>query len=95
MPAAILLMAVSVVGAGLAVVQAFTGRRWPIPAAVGLYLLVSIGGGIYSSLLQRFVVSPNEQARETPYIQNNIEATRRAFALDARRASARFPARPG
>ncbi len=82
MPAALLLMTVAVVGALLAVVQAFTGRRWPIPAAVGLYLIVSIGGGIYSSLLQRIVVSPNEQARETPYIQNNIEATRRAFALD-------------
>ncbi len=34
-------------------------------------------------MLQRVVVSPNEQARETPYIQHNIEATRRAFALDA------------
>jgi uncharacterized protein len=28
------------------------------------------------------VVTPNEQARETPFIQHNIEATRRAFALD-------------
>src|SRR4029453_15479709 len=28
------------------------------------------------------VVKPNEQVREIPYIQNNIEATRKAFALD-------------
>ncbi len=48
MPAALLLMAVSVVGAGLALLQAFTPRRWPIPAAVALYLVVSIGGGIYA-----------------------------------------------
>ena len=82
MPAALLLIGVSVVGTILALVQAFTDRRWPIPAAVGLYLLVSIGGGVYASLLQRIVVSPNEQARETPYIQHNIEATRAAFALD-------------
>ena len=82
MPAALLLMVVCGVGALLALLQAFTARRWPIPLAIGLYLLVSIGGGIYASLLQRFVVSPNEQARETPYIQNNIQATRRAFALD-------------
>ena len=68
-------------GAILALVQAFTERRWPIPLAIGLYLLVSIGGGVYASLLQRIVVSPNEQARETPYIQHNIEATRTAFAL--------------
>ena len=82
MPAALLLMIVAVVGAGLAVFQALTQRRWPIPAAVVLYLVVSIGGGIYSSVLQRIVVSPNEQERETPFIQHNIEATRRAFALD-------------
>jgi uncharacterized membrane protein (UPF0182 family) len=82
MPVALILVVVSAVGSVLALVQALTGRRWPIPVAVALYLVVSIGGGIYSSLLQRIVVSPNEQARETPYIQHNIAATRRAFALD-------------
>ena len=82
MPAALLLMAVSIIGAGLALLQAFTRRSWPIPAAIALYLVVSVGGGVYASLLQRIVVSPNEQARETPYIQHNIEATRRSFALD-------------
>ena len=70
------------IGAGLALLHAFSRRNWPIPLAVGLYLAVSIGGEIYSTMLQRFVVSPNEQAREAPYIQHNIEATRRAFALD-------------
>src|SRR5206468_3053037 len=40
------------------------------------------GGELYSSLLQRFVVTPNEQTRESPFIQHNIDATRRAFALD-------------
>jgi len=83
MPAALLLMGVSVVGAGLALLQAFTPRRWPVPVAIALYLVVSVGGGIYSSLLQRTVVKPNEQVREIPYIQNNIEATRKAFGLDS------------
>jgi uncharacterized membrane protein (UPF0182 family) len=41
--------------------------------------------------LQRFVVSPNEQVRETPFIQHNIEATRRAFGL-ARVDERRCPA---
>ena len=82
MPAALLLTVASVIGAGLVVLQAVSRRNWPIPVAVGLYLVVSIGGEIYSTLLQRFVVTPNEQAREAPYIQHNIEATRRAFALD-------------
>jgi uncharacterized membrane protein (UPF0182 family) len=83
MPAMFALMAVSLLGVGLALVQVLTPRNWPIPAAAGLYLVVSLGGEGYSTLLQRFVVSPNEQARETPYIQHNITATRRAFSLDA------------
>jgi uncharacterized membrane protein (UPF0182 family) len=82
MPAGLLLVAACVVGAALAMVQAFTTRNWPIPAAVGLYLLVSVGGELYSSAMQRFLVAPNEQTRESPYIQHNIDATRRAFGLD-------------
>jgi uncharacterized membrane protein (UPF0182 family) len=82
MPATLLLMVASVIGAGLAVLQAFSLRNWPIPAAIGVYLLISIGGEVYSTMLQRFVVTPNEQAREMPFIQNNIEATRKAFGLD-------------
>src|SRR5688572_10548339 len=82
MPATLLLMVACVVGAGLAVLQAVSRRNWPIPAAVALYLVISIGGEVYSTMLQRFVVTPNEQAREMPFIQNNIEATRKAFGLD-------------
>ena len=82
MPAALLLAAISVIGAALATLQAFSPRNWPIPAAIALYIVVAIGGGAYSTVLQRFVVSPNEQTRESPFIQHNIDATRRAFGLD-------------
>jgi uncharacterized membrane protein (UPF0182 family) len=82
MPASLILAVVCVVGAALALVQAFTPRNWPIPLAVAAYVAVGIGGEIYSSAVQRFLVSPNEQTRESPYIQYNIDATRRAFALD-------------
>jgi uncharacterized membrane protein (UPF0182 family) len=82
MPVALMLSVVSVLGAILAIVHGLTRRNWPIPVAVALYLLVSLGGEAYATLLQRFVVTPNEQARESPYIRNNIDATRRAFALD-------------
>ena len=61
---------------------AFGEKNWPIPLAIGLYIVVSIGGEVYSSVLQRFVVTPNEQVRETPFIENNIAATRRAFGLE-------------
>jgi uncharacterized membrane protein (UPF0182 family) len=82
MPLSLVLVAVCLVGAGLAAYQAVTPRRWPLPVAAVLYLLVSIGGEVYSTALQRFVVTPNEQVRETPYIVHNIAGTRRAFALD-------------
>ena len=82
MPAALMLVVVAVVGAGLAAWQAFGSRNWPIPVAIGLYLVVSIGGEVYSSILQRFIVTPNEQVRETPFIEHNIAATRRAFGLE-------------
>ena len=54
-----------------------------MPLAIGLYLLTSIGGSLYAAAIQRFVVSPNEQAAETPYMVHNIEATRQAFNLAA------------
>jgi uncharacterized membrane protein (UPF0182 family) len=81
MPGMFALMVVSLLGAALAVVQVLTPRNWPIPVAALLYIAVSLGTEGYSSMLQQFVVSPNEQSRETPYIQHNITATRQAFGL--------------
>ena len=82
MPMSLALVGACLVGVVLAVVQALTPRNWPIPAAAGLYVLVALGGEVYGTMLQRLVVRPNQQARETPYIQHNIQATRRAFGLD-------------
>jgi uncharacterized protein len=83
MPAALALAAASLVGAALAVAAAITRRSLWLVAGAVLYGAVLVGGQVYAGLLQRFVVSPNEQAREAPYIEYNIAATRRAFALDA------------
>ncbi len=83
MPALRILMVAAVLGALLTLWQALMRHRlWPIAAAVGLYLLVMIGGSVYGAIIQRFVVAPNEQVRETPFIVNNIQATRAAFGLD-------------
>ncbi len=82
MPAALVLAAAALAGMVLCLVHA-TGRlSWAIVAAAGLYALVLIGGTAYAAVLQRFAVSPNELARETPYILHNLEATRQGFALD-------------
>ena len=82
MPAYRLLVVAALIGAALAVYQGFAERLRPIVAAIGIYAVVAIGGGIYASIFQRFIVAPNEQVRETPYIDHNIRATREAFALD-------------
>ena len=82
MPTLRLLIAAALAGAALAAYQAFVHRLWPVLAAVALYGVVALGGGIYASIIQRFIVAPNEQVQEIPFIQHNIEATRAAFALD-------------
>ncbi len=81
-PALRALMAVSILGALLAAAQPFLRGYRLIAAALGLYLAVWLGGALYSAIVQRFVVAPNEQVRETPFISHNIAATRAAFALD-------------
>jgi uncharacterized protein len=48
-----------------------------------LYITVSlIGSSVYPAILQKFVVAPNELVKETPYITQNISATRKGFGLD-------------
>jgi len=82
MPAALFLTLAALAGAGLAATAAITARTRLLVGAALLYGGVMLGGQVYAGLLQRFVVAPNEQAREAPYIEHNIAATRRAFALD-------------
>ena len=81
-PALRLLVAAALLGAALAVYQAFVNRFWPIAAAAVLYVVAAIGGSIYAGIIQRFIVAPNEQVQETPFIVHNIAATRAAFGLE-------------
>jgi uncharacterized membrane protein (UPF0182 family) len=76
------LIVAGIVGAALAIYQTRQERLWPLMAAAGLYFGIGLLGGIYALVLQRFVVAPNEQVRETPYIAHSIAATRAGFALD-------------
>jgi uncharacterized membrane protein (UPF0182 family) len=81
-PALRVLAVVSLVGAGLALLQMRSASWRPLIVGAVLYVAVSVVSGVAAALMQRFVVAPNEQARETPYIEHNIKATRAAFALD-------------
>jgi len=78
-----ILIVVAVVAALLAAMNAFKANNRLIVLAFGSYILVSVFGGlVYPMILQRFVVLPNELVKETPFIEHNIAATRKAFALD-------------
>jgi uncharacterized membrane protein (UPF0182 family) len=83
LPALNLLVLISIAAAALFVVNIFR-RGWVLPAvAVGLWAFVAVVvGGIYPQLVQRFQVQPNESARERPYIERNIAATREALNID-------------
>lgn len=83
LPVAAILTGIGILGAALTIFHGTSSRNWPIPIAIALFFLVSLGGEVYGSILQRFVVAPNEQTLETPFIEHNIEATREAFGLDA------------
>lgn len=59
-------------------------RTWQLPV-IGLGLLVLSAiliGGLYPAIVERFQVQPNQQAKETPYIEKNINATRQAYGID-------------
>jgi uncharacterized membrane protein (UPF0182 family) len=71
------------VGAAIATANAVAmpRQRWVlasiVPAAVCFVLV-----GLIGWYVNNFVVKPNQLVRERPYIEHNIEMTRRAYALD-------------
>ena len=71
-------------GAAL-IYNAVRGRRllWP-PIALGAWIVALIVLlGIVPAAWQGLAVNPNQLAKETPYIANNIAATRSAYGLTA------------
>lgn len=47
-------------------------------AGIGL-----VGRGVIPMVMQRLIVAPNELARELPYLERHIDATRRAWRIDS------------
>ncbi len=73
-----------VVAAAIIVLNAFTKRKLRfIIAAIALPIAVFVVAGmLIPAYVQSFVVKPNELGRESPYIEHNINWTRRGFGLD-------------
>ncbi|WP_307544444.1 UPF0182 family protein [Streptomyces sp. V3I8] len=58
-------------------------RTWQLPViGFGLMVLSAILiGGLYPAIVQKFQVQPNEQAKEAPYVEKNLKATRDAYGI--------------
>ncbi len=83
LPMLAVLATAALLGAVLWVYNAFSARNRAAIAAVVLYVTVLLVGNLYPSILQKFVVSPNELVRESPQIEHAIQATLRAYNLSA------------
>ena len=83
-PAFLFVAVALVIAAGLLVVNAFTQRQLRLVIiALGFPIVVYIVGVVLvPGYITSFIVKPNELERETPYIEQNIAWTRRAFGLD-------------
>ena len=81
-PALTLLMAISILGAGL-LLWNMRQAGWLLPAvAGGLWLIVSVVvGGVIPAAIERFRVQPNQFNLERPYIEHHIEYTLDAYGL--------------
>ncbi|HYR88854.1 MAG TPA: UPF0182 family protein [Terriglobia bacterium] len=76
-------IAALIMGAGVAAANIRLARIRNIGVAVAIPALTYVVAGILApGYVTNFVVRPNELVRETPYIKNTIEFTRKAFALD-------------
>ncbi len=82
------LLALNVLAAISALIAVFllaslVRKTWKI--SLGLVALLFLSNivlrGMYPALVQKYFVEPNEFDRERPYIQNNIEATLKAYDL--------------
>ena len=86
LPAKTILAVIAAICAVLFIAGAI--RRSPLLPGIGFGLLVlsaALIGGVYPFVIQQFVVKPNEQAKESPYLAREIAATRSAYGVSGAR----------
>ena len=84
---AIWLTVVFLAATGISLVIAVNrGTGWKLTAALGLLFVVSVLGknaDFFTDTVRKYLVAPNQLARERPYIEANIRSTLAAFGLSA------------
>lgn len=82
-PALQTMIVMACISAGVLVLNIFLRRPALTLGAIAVWVLTgTIGTSLAPALVQRYVVVPNELAREDPYIKNNIKFTNIAYGLD-------------
>ena len=90
LPALHITAAVALIGAGL-VIYGMIRRKivwFTFLAFIGYVAVSFVVGGLFPFAIQRFFVEPTELTREAPQLKHNIDATRKAWALDKVETSA-------
>ena len=82
LPLLILLSGVAILGAVLSVLSMFAGGFKKVVWTAGGLALLYFGGNVYPTILQKFVVDPNELIKETPYIEHTIAGSLLGYGLD-------------
>ena len=75
---------IALLGAGFVLLGIRTKRvaRNTIIAVVAYFLVAGVAGSLVPATVQKFVVDPNELAKETPQLEHHILATQEAWGLD-------------
>jgi uncharacterized membrane protein (UPF0182 family) len=82
-PGLLFVIAALLVGAVIAALNIRRMKLSNLILAVGIPAVTYVVAGVVAPLyVTTFVVRPNELVRETPYIKNNIDLTRRSFGLN-------------
>ncbi len=84
LPAAWIMTVVSLL-TGVVVIYALFQRNFKLLSkfAIGFVVTAIVVGSVFPSLIQKFVVNPNEQSKELPFIENNIAFTRSAYDINS------------
>ncbi|UCG87719.1 MAG: UPF0182 family protein [Gemmatimonadota bacterium] len=75
---------VAIVAAGFVLLGVKTRRlaRNAVVAVIAYFLVSGVAGTLLPAAVQKFIVDPNELAKETPQLEHHISATRDAWGLD-------------
>ena len=82
LPLLVLMSWVAILGVVLSILSVFSGGFKKVVLTAGGLAILYFGGNVYPTILQKFVVDPNELIKETPYIEYTIAGSLLGYGLD-------------